>query len=560
MKIYTKKEDKRSSYIISIIVIILFFCLGSFFYGKFSQSLKFSDSFYDAFSSTGVLVLLGIIFEVVALFILFYLLKSPKKNVFKLVDKKMEIYKNKEITYMTFVISKLNDYNSDYSGFDEYKCYTIGENNFCLEQEYLLSINQIVWVPINIEEYQMDIIKPVKSKTLKHLLLIPLYLTCLFLTLQFGSSIMGVFVDSVNSKTLFSGLLYGAALIIVVKLIKNFNDTDQETNCKINIVNDSTSTFDNNYNNVGNINTNTTIGNINTNFTGNSISSINNNFTSNSSLSEKELKEDLEEDVRLEKKLEKISSFSGIQWRIGNTKIKLLLKYILFIMIIGLIFYFVFLPQTISNLKVIFLITLFLASPLILMLIFSIGYDKRLLREHKINISEDVNLNVIRNFSVLDANKKEKIAQYFGLDPYNNLIFKIKKGTGLRTKYIICDKNNFKIGEIRLKMFSLRDEFIVRILNEKPFIIKSKFQGNIAYRIYGRNYFVKGDYYSSSNTIVDEMNNIIAYVDSAYRKDDVLYDSPRTIVRLNSYISSIDIIVIAFCLRLCYFRHKFKVF
>lgn len=202
-----------------------------------------------------------------------------------------------------------------------------------------------------------------------------------------------------------------------------------------------------------------------------------------------------------------------------------------------------------------FSMILFVELPIIIMILYNIGYDERLIKRHKVNISENINISSIKYFNIFRPAKNATFPQYFIVDKDKNLIFKIKKSNFIGNKFVICNPNNIKIGEIKSRIFSLTNEFIVNIINEKPFIIRSKMQLHSNYQIIGRDYYVKGDTHLVRNIIFDNKGNDIAYVSAVSKHNNNWYELGNMEIALNENVNnSVDIIIIVLCITMGNFQ------
>ena len=197
---------------------------------------------------------------------------------------------------------------------------------------------------------------------------------------------------------------------------------------------------------------------------------------------------------------------------------------------------------------------LFVELPIIIMILYNIGYDERLIKRHKVNIIENINIVDIKYFNIFRATKNATFPQYFIVDQNKNLIFKIKKSNFIGNKFVICNPYNIKIGEIKSKLFSF-NEFIINIINEKPFIIRSKMQLHSNYQVIGRDYYVKGDTNLIRNIIYDNKENDIAYISAISKHNNNWYELGNMEVILNDDVNnSIDIMIMALCITMGNFK------
>jgi len=147
MRVYVKKKNKNST--IPVIVMMIIFL--SFPVGVFITFLKSGGSFVDTLLSIGDLLPFVILVSVFGIFCLCVLIKWPKGYKVKLVDKKIETYKGRQITNMLFRTQKENEQEEDFVS-DKYKCFTKGENDLIVGNDYILKIKEFGWVPKFVEE------------------------------------------------------------------------------------------------------------------------------------------------------------------------------------------------------------------------------------------------------------------------------------------------------------------------------------------------------------------------------------------------------------------------
>ena len=251
--------------------------------------------------------------------------------------------------------------------------------------------------------------------------------------------------------------------------------------------------------------------------------------------------------------LEKIKPIDNNQVKVGNIVIKYL---IILLLVFPIIWFIIMLKMNISkdSFMIVFLMILFVELPIIVMILYNIGYDEKLIRRHKVNIFENINVDSIKYFNIFRPTKNAIFPQYFIVDQNKNLIFKIKKSNFIGTKFVICNFHNIKIGEIKSKLFSLTNEFVINIINEKPFIIRSRMQLHSNYQVIGRDYYVKGDTNLIRNIIYDNKENDIAYISAVSRRNN-WYELGNTEVILNDNLNnSVDIIIIALCITMGNFQ------
>lgn len=104
-----------------------------------------------------LLFLLAIFCIVILVYAVKELLKKPTTYVVTLVSKKTEIYKDQMISYMTFTSNQVKFPN-------DIKCYTIGQNKFIENREYLLKIKDVVLEPKYIYMKQSDRIEDINEE------------------------------------------------------------------------------------------------------------------------------------------------------------------------------------------------------------------------------------------------------------------------------------------------------------------------------------------------------------------------------------------------------------
>lgn len=265
----------------------------------------------------------------------------------------------------------------------------------------------------------------------------------------------------------------------------------------------------------------------------------------NNDQNEKDLTLEHEKIKDLTLELEKIKPIDNNQEKVGN----IVIKYYFILLLVYLIIWFIIMLIMNAPLAA-YSVVLFVELPIIVMILYNIGYDERLIRRYKVNISENINIDNIKNFNIFRPSKNASFPQYFIVDQNRNLIFKIKKSDFIvGEKFVICNSHNIKIGEIKSKLFSLTNEFVVNIINEKPFIICSKMQLASNYQVIGRDYYVKGDTSLTRNIIYDNKENDIAYISAVSSHNNNLYELGNTEVILNDNVNnSVDIIIIALCI------------
>lgn len=212
MKVYVKKEDK-SSMTLRIIITIIFisFPIGIFIF-EYKSSMSFVSALISSGLNTGIFLAFGIYF-------IYELFKSPKEYKLKLIIKRNETYKGKKITYMRFSKQKEKDID-DLNALD-YKCYTVGENNLIVGNDYILKIKEYNWEPKRVEEIDNSKEKKVISKD-PHInflsILLPVGL--FFLGLLF-LCILGIIIYPEYASTYITFfIVLGTTLFAIYKIIK----------------------------------------------------------------------------------------------------------------------------------------------------------------------------------------------------------------------------------------------------------------------------------------------------------------------------------------------------
>lgn len=489
MKVYVKKEDKQT--MIPIIILLIVFL--SLSIGIFIDFFESGKSFIDALFSFGITLPFAVIFFGFSMYIIYGLFKWPKGYKAKLVNKKIETYKGRQITYMEFKTEKEREQEEDFIPSD-YRCYTIGENNLIVGNDYSLRIKEVNWELKFVEEINNSYEIPQNKVASKvpNMTMSPVFFSVgLILGWLIFLCILGIIMYPQYTFTyIMLGTFGGVALFVTFK--------------------------------------------------GNKTWKVDNNIDQN------------EKDLTLE--LEKIKSIDNNQEKVGNIVIKHLL---ILLLVFPIIWFIIMLKMNIpkESFMIAFSMILFVELPIIVMILYNIGYDERLIRRHKVNISENINVDNIKYFYIFRPTKNATFPQYFIVDPNMNLIFKIKKSNFIGTKFVICNSHNIKIGEIKSKLFSLTNEFVINIINEKPFIIRSKMQLHSNYQVIGRNYYVKGDTHLIRNIIYDNKENDIAYISAISKHNNNWYELGNVEVVLNDNVNnSVDIMIIALCITMGNFK------
>lgn len=147
MRVYVKKRDKNP-FLMIIILGIIFTGFGVITYIVFTKSER---PFIEVFSDYGIMLPFGFIFFIIGIYIIANLFKPAKKYKLRLISKKQQVYKGKIITYMGFSGDKEKEVSNDLVDAD-YKCFTIGENNLKVDNDYSVKIKEFNWCPKSVEE------------------------------------------------------------------------------------------------------------------------------------------------------------------------------------------------------------------------------------------------------------------------------------------------------------------------------------------------------------------------------------------------------------------------
>lgn len=146
MKVHVKKGEYQTP-ILGIIVTIVFL---SFSIGIFVSCFSY-NSFMEALSRAGMLLIFALVFFAFSLYFVYLLFKSPKGFSAKLTKKNVENYKGKQITYMTFTTEKEMKQEEDFVP-ATYTCYTYGSNKLIENEKYIIKIKEFNWKIKAVEE------------------------------------------------------------------------------------------------------------------------------------------------------------------------------------------------------------------------------------------------------------------------------------------------------------------------------------------------------------------------------------------------------------------------
>lgn len=478
MKVYVKKEDKNTT-IPGIIVMIIFLLFSVATFTAIIFLLKDGKSFVDILASSGSIIIFALIFFGFSMFFIYSLVKRPKGYKVKLVNKKVQKYKGNQITYMEFRTQKENEKDDDFIS-SKYKCYTIGDNNLIVDNDYSLKIKEFNWEPKCVEEISDSYVNrknKVTEKTPKmNIPLVPISIGALFVGMLFLCILGIITYPEYTSTYIMTGIFSTLFLFALIMCFK----TPEKDSKKLN-----------------------------------------------------------HDSINLE--LGKVEPLENKQEKVGN----ILIKYKLILLIVFPIISFLIMIKMnldIEEIIGVFIMILFLELMIIIKNLCNLVCDNRLIRKHKINITEDINISNIHHFNIFKSSNTS-YPQYFVVDQNRNLILKIKRGNFIGNKYIICNQNDIKMGEIKSKLFCLTDKYIVNIMNESPFIICSKNVGNSNYQIIGRDFYVKGN----TNIIYDSNKNEIAHIYATSKTNNWYKLGNKEVVLKNNIDNSVDIIIIALC-------------
>ena len=146
MKVHVKKGECQTP-IPAIIVTIVFL---SFSIGVFVSCFSY-NSFMEALSEVGMLLIFALVFFAISLYFIYALFKRPKEFSAKLTKKNVENYKGRQITYMTFTAEKEKEQEEDFIP-ATYTCYTYGNNKLIKNKKYIIKIKEFNWKIKAVEE------------------------------------------------------------------------------------------------------------------------------------------------------------------------------------------------------------------------------------------------------------------------------------------------------------------------------------------------------------------------------------------------------------------------
>lgn len=488
MRVYVKKENKNTM-IPGIIVTIVFLLVSSW---VFITAIKSDKSFIEIVENFGIELIFSFVFSVLGICFVYFLFKPPKKYKVKLVNKKIETYNGEQITYMEFIEFGLPKEQKESSDCYSYSCYTKGENDLIVGNDYVLRVKQFNWEPKFVEKLD-SCFKNKIAFNLPNMTLTPISL--ILGLIFFGVLCLCILGIITYPEYIYIYVLVGIFSLGALFMTFNLNKTWKEDN------------------------------------------DIGQN----------------KQDFNIKQK--KIKSIDINHEKVGDVSNKYL---IILLVTFPIVWFIILLNMNIEKqlFPIGFLpILLFVELPIIILILYNIGYDARLIKRNKVKILENINISNIKFFKIFRPTKNAVFSQYFIVDQNRNLIFKIKACNFIGNKFVICDQHDIKIGEIHVKLFSLTNEFIINIINEAPFIVRLKIQLHYNYQIIGRDYYVKGDTHLIRNIIYDNKENEIAYISAISKRNNNWYALGNTEIFLNDGVNnSIDIIIIALCVTMGNFR------
>lgn len=525
MKVNVKKEDKNSiAVVIFVIGILLSFSIGIFI--AFFKSEK--TSLVDVLNLFQTLLLFAICFFCISMSIFCYLFKSPRAYRAKLVSKKTEIYDGKQITYMEFYVERDKNLKLDIMPYT-YKCYTTFENNLIVGNDYVLKIKEFNYEPKMVEEFNSSyenskskVIDKISNTTRKSVIF---YLLCFLFGCEVCCDIVGIIYYFESLEICMS---FGIRLVLV--LIFAFKLSD--------FINAYYATYQSNeYSNLNS----------------QKIKPINKDFNLEVKLEPKKEPE-IEKELDIEKELEKIkpTNTNTKDEVVGNMLIKQLFVCLL---VIPAIWFLIILKMDIPRESIMntFLMISFVELPIIIMILYTIGYDDRLVKKYKVNILENINIDNVKKFNIFKSTKIALFSQYFIVDQNRNLILKIKRSSLIGNNFVICDSHNIKVGE--MKYYGITGEFFIDMVNEESFTVRRDFEKRLNYQVVGRNYYVKSDTNLIRSIICDDKENEIAYITATSKDDVTWHDLDNAEVNLNkNENNNIDIMLISLCITMRKFR------
>ena len=263
---------------------------------------------------------------------------------------------------------------------------------------------------------------------------------------------------------------------------------------------------------------------------------------------------EIEKELDIEKELEKIkpTNTNTKDEVVGNMLIKQLFVCLL---VIPAIWFLIILKMDIPRESIMntFLMISFVELPIVIMILYTIGYDDRLVKKYKVNILENINIDNVKKFNIFKSTKIALFSQYFIVDQNRNLILKIKRSSLIGNNFVICDSHNIKVGE--MKYYGITGEFFIDMVNEESFTVRRDFEKSLNYQVVGRNYYIKSDTNLIRSIICDDKENEIAYITATSKDDVTWHDLDNAEVNLNkNENNNIDIMLISLCITMRKFR------
>lgn len=249
--------------------------------------------------------------------------------------------------------------------------------------------------------------------------------------------------------------------------------------------------------------------------------------------------------------LEKINILNEEKKKIGNVIIKEKLK---LLFIIPILWGGILLLLRIQNIQDYF-IQLFFPICLIdlfvvLTMIPYINIDNRQIKKYNININHNIDIAQTKYLRIFRTIMTREYQKYFIVDENNNLLYKIQeKNTFLKYRYLIIDNKDIQQGEIISNKLSLTPEYIIRLIGEEPYLVRSKLQFFNNYDVVGRNYIIKGNTSRIENIIYNLNEEEQAFITATFTPNGRRYVLGSTEVSIvNS--NNIDLTLISFCVTL----------
>lgn len=243
-------------------------------------------------------------------------------------------------------------------------------------------------------------------------------------------------------------------------------------------------------------------------------------------------------ETRFYKELENITPLKKMQTPSDNPTIKVLMQFL----VINPLIWIIINPKLISMQN--FPLFICINIPIFVLILYYINYDARLIKKFKVNTKGNFKLVNLKSFKVIRASSSNIFSRYFIIDENCNLLFKIVKKNILGNRYIVCNHENIKIGEIESKIFSFRSRFIINLVDENAFMVRLKNQINTVYQVIGRNYYIECANDLESSIIFDNNKNKIAYLNNNGRFDNVSVLLDENIIDDKK---NIDIMMMSFC-------------